>query len=230
MEANESNRLPARHIALGTISFAVCFALWGLASAFAPRFRAQLHLSATEGALLVAVPVLLGSLARIPMGMLADRLGGRAVFAALMIVVAIPAALVPEAGGYPALLAVAYFLGLAGSSFAVGVSYVSRWTPAAKQGTGLGIYGAGNTPASSSASTSRPSSPTARSARTCPAPSTTRKRAGRLSARATRGTSRPATDGCCRDRRRDLFRGSSSSAAATSSSPREWRSVGRPEP
>ena len=67
-------------LTLATVSFAFCFAAWALIAAFAPRFRETLHLSATEAALLVAVPVLLGSLARLPIGMLADRLGGRGCF------------------------------------------------------------------------------------------------------------------------------------------------------
>jgi nitrate/nitrite transporter NarK len=71
------------HLALGTISFTICFAAWGLVSAFAPAFRQLFHLPASETALLVAVPVLLGSLARIPMGMLTDRYGARLVFALL---------------------------------------------------------------------------------------------------------------------------------------------------
>ena len=66
-----------RHVALGTISFTVCFAAWGLIAAFAPRFRETFHLTASQTALLVAIPVLLGSLARIPMGILTDRFGGR---------------------------------------------------------------------------------------------------------------------------------------------------------
>ena len=61
------------HIALGTISFTVCFAAWGLIGAFAPRFREAFHLTPSETALLVEIPVLLGSLARIPMGILTDR-------------------------------------------------------------------------------------------------------------------------------------------------------------
>src|ERR1051326_3955228 len=71
-----------RHVAFGTISFTVCFAAWGLISAFAPRFREAFHLTAGETAFLVAIPVLLGSLARIPMGMLTDRFGARAIFPA----------------------------------------------------------------------------------------------------------------------------------------------------
>ncbi|HEX8983979.1 MAG TPA: MFS transporter, partial [Bryobacteraceae bacterium] len=80
------------NLALGTISFAVCFAVWGLISAFAPAFRAELGLDARTTAFLVAVPVLLGSLARIPMGMATDRYGGRAVFTALLIAAAVSAA------------------------------------------------------------------------------------------------------------------------------------------
>ena len=133
-----------RHLLLGTVSFTVCFAAWGLVSAFAPHFRQLLHLSATQTAFLVAVPVLLGSLARIPMGMLTDRFGGRIVFSALMFLVAVPVALVPIASGHRDLLIVAFLLGMAGSSFAVGVGYVSRWFSMERQGSALGVYGLGN--------------------------------------------------------------------------------------
>jgi len=141
MSAQPSNTRP---LVLGTLSFAICFMAWGLISAFAPRFREMFSLSATQTALLVAVPVLLGSLLRLPMGMLADRFGGRAVFTVLMLAVAAPAFLVPRAGSYQALVAVAFFLGIAGSSFPVGVGLVSRWTPAERQGSALGVYGLGN--------------------------------------------------------------------------------------
>jgi NNP family nitrate/nitrite transporter-like MFS transporter len=133
-----------RHVALGTISFTVCFAAWGLISAFAPRFREIYHLTPPQTALLVAVPVLLGSLARIPMGLLTDRFGGRAIFSILMAAVALPVWFVPLATSYSGLLIAAFLLGLAGSSFAIGVGYVSRWTPPQAQGSALGIYGLGN--------------------------------------------------------------------------------------
>ena len=133
-----------RNLALATISFAVCFAAWGLISAFAPAFRSELHLSAQSTALLVAVPVLLGSLARIPMGMLTDRFGGRMVFTVLFLLVAAAATIVPLVHTYNQLVASAFFLGLAGSSFAVGVGFVSGWFPPEKQGTALGVYGLGN--------------------------------------------------------------------------------------
>src|SRR5215831_9093981 len=113
-----------RHLALATISFTVCFAAWGLVGAFAPRFRETFHLSASQTAFLVAVPVLLGSLARIPMGILTDRFGGRAIFTILMAAVAAPVWLVPDQPSYSRLIAMGFLVGLAGSSFAIGVGYV----------------------------------------------------------------------------------------------------------
>ena len=124
--------------------FTVCFAAWGLISAFAPYFRQMFQLSATQTAFLVAVPVLLGSLARIPLGMLADGFGGRIVFTLLMFFVIAPVAMVPSVSGCGNLLLVAFFLGMAGSSFAVGVGYVSRWFSIESQGSALGVYGLGN--------------------------------------------------------------------------------------
>jgi NNP family nitrate/nitrite transporter-like MFS transporter len=132
------------HLALATISFFICFAAWGLVSGLVGQLRVVFHLSATETALLVAVPVLLGALARLPLGIAADALGGRRVFTALMIGVAVPIWFLPHAARFQTLLVFAFFLGLAGASFAVGVSYVVRWTPAGSQGGALGIYGLGN--------------------------------------------------------------------------------------
>lgn len=143
-EPNANRSAANRNLAFGTISFAVCFAIWGLISAFAPAFRAELKLTAASAAFLVAVPVLLGSLARIPMGMLTDRFGGRSVFTALMFFSAAAAAIVPFARGYQELIGFAFLIGMAGSSFAIGVGYVSRWFPPERQGTALGVYGMGN--------------------------------------------------------------------------------------
>ncbi|HWQ52226.1 MAG TPA: MFS transporter [Bryobacteraceae bacterium] len=145
MPHNMGNAAPAvRNLAYGTLSFGLCFAAWGLVSAFASGYRVELGLTARATAFLVAVPVLLGSLARIPVGMLTDRFGGRKVFTVLFFLVAAAAALVPAATGYGQLVAAAFLLGLAGSSFAVGVGFVSRWFPPERQGTALGIYGLGN--------------------------------------------------------------------------------------
>ena len=133
-----------RQLALGTISFAICFAAWGLISAFATRFREIYNLSASQTAFLIAAPVLLGSLARIPMGLLTDRWRGRAVFSGWLFFAAIPPLLAPIVSSYSMLLVVGFFLGMAGSSFAVGVGFVSPWFGREQQGTALGVYGLGN--------------------------------------------------------------------------------------
>jgi nitrate/nitrite transporter NarK len=78
------------------------------------------------------------------MGMLTDRFGGRLVFTALLGFSALAAFVVPLATSYATLLLAAFLIGMAGSSFSVGAAFVSRWTPAAKQGTALGVYGMGN--------------------------------------------------------------------------------------
>ena len=144
MQDSESERRGALPLALATISFAVCFTAWGLISAFAPRFRDILHLTAFQTALLVAVPVLLGALARLPMGMLTDRVGGRLVYTVLPVLVAVPVFIIPSLTTYRALIIAGFALGLAGSSFAVGIGFVSPWYPPARQGSALGVYGMGN--------------------------------------------------------------------------------------
>src|SRR5512147_3202286 len=91
---------PRQGLVLGTTSFFLCFAAWGLVSAFAPRFRELFSLSATRTAVLVATPVLLGALARIPLGLLTDRFGGRRVFGLLLPVLAVLVWTVPAQTSY----------------------------------------------------------------------------------------------------------------------------------
>ena len=130
-------------LALATVSFTLCFAAWGLIGGLATVFSGLYGLNASQTAFLVAVPVLLGSLARLPMGMLTDRYGGRLVFGVLLAFSSAAAFVVPLTNTYQSLLFAAFLIGMAGSSFAVGAAFVSRWTPPARQGTALGIYGLG---------------------------------------------------------------------------------------
>ena len=132
------------NLALATLAFGLCFAVWSLISPLAPEFQRSLGLTDTQTGLLIAVPVLLGSLFRIPMGILTDRFGGRIVFTALMAFCIVPVLFMGTADSYWMLLFGGLFLGMAGSSFAVGVPFVSRWYSAGRQGAALGIYGAGN--------------------------------------------------------------------------------------
>jgi nitrate/nitrite transporter NarK len=133
-----------RALLLATLSFFISFAAWGLVGGLAPVFSDLYGLSASQTGLLVAVPVLLGSLARLPMGILTDRFGGRAMFTILLLLSGAAAFSVPLTSSYATLLAAAFFIGLAGSSFAIGAAFVARWTPPARQGMALGVYGLGN--------------------------------------------------------------------------------------
>lgn len=133
-----------RALTLGTVAFGISFAIWGLISGLMPILKKTLALSASEASMLVALPVVLGSLGRIPVGILADRFGGKKVFSILMIAMLIPAFLLGFAKSYDTYLVLAALIGMAGTSFSVGVTFVSRWFPQEKQGTALGIYGAGN--------------------------------------------------------------------------------------
>jgi MFS transporter, NNP family, nitrate/nitrite transporter len=134
----------ARALFLSTTAFAVSFAIWGLISALAPTFTQTYGLSAKNKSLLIAIPVLLGSLGRLPAGMLADRFGGRKVFATLLVLSAVPAAAIGFTKSFAQLLWLGLFLGMAGTTFSVGVGFTSRWFAPEKQGTALGVYGMGN--------------------------------------------------------------------------------------
>ena len=127
-----------------TTAFAISFAVWGLVAALAPTFTQAYGLSAKAKSLMIAIPVLLGSLGRIPAGVLADRFGGRRVFSLLLLLSAIPAAAIGLSNSYTQLLWLGVFIGMAGSSFAIGVSFTSKWFTPDQQGTALGIYGMGN--------------------------------------------------------------------------------------
>jgi len=133
-----------RNLVLAKLAFAVAFVGWSLIAPLAKRFQDDLDLTNTRTLMLTAVPVVLGSLLRIPVGALTDRLGGRVMFPIVLVVSAIPAVIFGFVEGYAALIVVGFFLGIAGSSFAVGVPFVAGWYPKERQGFALGVYGMGN--------------------------------------------------------------------------------------
>jgi MFS transporter, NNP family, nitrate/nitrite transporter len=144
MATSASVRGNPSQLALATGAFAVCFAVFGSVSAMMPILKKQLHLDPVQVSIALAIPVLLGSLGRIPLGILTDRVGGRVVFSAVMAVSIIPALLMGWLNSYMQLLVYGFFIGIALASFSVGVGFVSRWYPPETQGKALGIYGAGN--------------------------------------------------------------------------------------
>ena len=133
-----------RALALATLAFLACFYVWALFGPLAPAIQHDLNLSEVEVGWLVAVPVVLGSVMRVPMGVLTDRYGARRTFPALMGFTALPLlAIAVWHGSFATLIGFGFLLGFAGSSFAIGVPYVSRWFPKERQGFALGIYGVG---------------------------------------------------------------------------------------
>lgn len=143
MRPTERTGAPAQ-LALATAAFTACFFAWSLLGPLGPDLQDNLGLSEFELSAMVAVPVLLGSLMRIPLGALTDRYGGRRVFSALLAFTPLPLvalALVHDSLG--PLLGFGFLLGFAGASFAIGVPFVSGWYPPERQGFALGVYGMG---------------------------------------------------------------------------------------
>ncbi len=134
-----------RALVLATLGFALCFSVWGLVAPLAPQFQELYKLSNTQISVVIATPVILGSLFRIPLGLITDRFGGRVVFTGLMLVVTVPVLFIGLLGGsFAGLLFWGFLIGLAGASFAVGVPFVNKWFPPHMQGLALGVYGMGN--------------------------------------------------------------------------------------
>ncbi|MFD8452383.1 MFS transporter [Streptomyces coelicoflavus] len=131
-------------LALATAGFAVNFWAWALLSPLGPRFKESLGLTSFEQSLLVAVPVVVGSLGRIPVGALTDRYGGRVMFPLVSAATVVPVLYVGLAGHSSlALLAGGFLLGIGGTSFAVGVPFVNAWFPPERRGLAIGVFGMG---------------------------------------------------------------------------------------
>jgi MFS transporter, NNP family, nitrate/nitrite transporter len=131
-------------VTASTLSFTVCFMIWMMFAVIGIPIKATLGLSETQFGILIAMPVLTGSLFRLPIGMLTDKFGGRIVFMGLMVSTIIPIWLISYGTAYWHYLVTGLFVGLAGASFTVGIAYCARWFPKQKQGTAMGIFGAGN--------------------------------------------------------------------------------------
>lgn len=129
---------------MNTFAFTVCFAVWVMFSIIGIPIKTALGLNETQFGILAATPILSGSLIRLPLGMWTDKYGGRIVYFILMLCTIIPIYLVSAATEYWHFLLLGLFIGLAGGSFSVGISYTARWFTKAKQGFAMGIFGAGN--------------------------------------------------------------------------------------
>jgi MFS transporter, NNP family, nitrate/nitrite transporter len=135
------------YIMLGTaaVGFAVTFWAWALLSPLGAHFKQSLGLTSFQQALVVAVPVIVGALGRIPVGALTDRYGGRLMFPVVSFATIVPVLFLGLAGyrSLTGLLVGGFFLGLAGTSFAVGVPFVNAWFPVERRGAAIGVFGMG---------------------------------------------------------------------------------------
>jgi NNP family nitrate/nitrite transporter-like MFS transporter len=137
-----------RVLILSTTAFTQLFAVWLMFGVLGIPIKKELGLTPSQFGWLTASAILSGSLLRLPLGILTDRIGGRAVLSALLLIAALPCALVAWAHSFTALLALALCFGVAGNSFSLGIAWNSAWFPRERQGVALGTFGAGNVGAS----------------------------------------------------------------------------------
>ncbi|SDM32721.1 MFS transporter, NNP family, nitrate/nitrite transporter [Oryzisolibacter propanilivorax] len=129
---------------VSTLAFTVCFMVWMMFGIIGIPIKKLLNLSSTQFGLLTAMPVLTGSLIRVPLGIWTDRFGGRIVMT-ILLAITVPAIwFMGSATEYWHFLVIGLFVGLAGGAFSVGTPYVARWFPKNRQGMAMGVYGAGN--------------------------------------------------------------------------------------
>ena len=141
-------RSPGLMLLMATVGFAVNFWAWALISPLGPLFRENGRLgplSESDVALMVAVPVVVGSLGRIPVGALTDKYGGRVMFPLVSLATVVPVLFLGlfAQSSYAMILGFGFFLGIGGTAFAVGVPFVNAWFPPERRGTAVGIFGAG---------------------------------------------------------------------------------------
>ena len=129
---------------MSTLAFTVCFAVWTIFAIIGVQIKKDLGLTETQFGLLIGTPILTGSLIRLMLGIWSDQYGGRIVYFWTMASAAVATFLLTYAYDYTTFLLAALGVGIAGGSFSVGIAYVAKWFDKGKQGTALGIFGAGN--------------------------------------------------------------------------------------
>ncbi|HEY7224142.1 MAG TPA: MFS transporter [Micromonosporaceae bacterium] len=138
-----TDRLARLNLALATAGFLLNFWAWALLGPLGPGIKERLGLGFAAQSLLVAVPVIVGSLGRVPVGALTDRLGARVMFPAVSLATIVPVLALAYVRSYPALIVCGFFLGIGGTAFAVGVPHVTAWFAPQRRGAALGVFGIG---------------------------------------------------------------------------------------
>lgn len=134
------------NLALATWVSTINFWAWNMIGPLSTTYAGDLSLSSTQASMLVATPILVGALGRIVVGSLTDRFGGRIMFIAICLASIVPVLAVGTAGtvgSYPLLLVFGFFLGIAGTVFAVGIPFANNWYEPARRGFATGVFGMG---------------------------------------------------------------------------------------
>lgn len=143
-----ANSLSQSHkiLFLNTLAFTVCFACWTLNGVLVTFLvdNGIFHWSVVQVGWLLGIPILTGSIMRLPIGILTDKYGGKYIFSLLLLLCSIPLFLLPFADSFFMFALLSFFFGMVGTSFAVGIGYTSIWYPKEWQGRALGIFGMGN--------------------------------------------------------------------------------------
>ncbi|MEN2413463.1 MFS transporter [Flavobacterium mesophilum] len=143
-----TNSLSQSHkiLFLNTLAFTVCFACWTLNGVLVTFLvdNGIFHWDVIQVGWLLGIPILTGSIMRLPIGILTDKFGGKYVFSLLLLLCSIPLFLLPYADSFAMFALLSFLFGMVGTSFAVGIGYTSIWYPKEWQGRALGIFGMGN--------------------------------------------------------------------------------------
>lgn len=142
----ESDPRALRILALNTIAFTVCFAVWTMYGVLVTFLvdHGYLQIDKAQMGWLIGIPILTGSVMRLPLGLLTDRLGGKPVFIGVMVFAALSLFFTSQVSTFGGFLLGGLLFGVSGASFAVGIAYSSVFFPRERQGTALGVFGVGN--------------------------------------------------------------------------------------
>ncbi|WP_269222406.1 MFS transporter [Flavobacterium sp. IMCC34518] len=143
-----TNSLSQSHriLFLNTLAFTVCFACWTLNGVLVTFLvdNGIFKWDVVQVGWLLGIPILTGSIMRLPIGILTDKYGGKYVFSLLLLLCSIPLFLLPFADSFFMFALLSFLFGMVGTSFAVGIGFTSIWYPKEWQGRALGIFGMGN--------------------------------------------------------------------------------------
>ncbi|CEE00220.1 MULTISPECIES: nitrate/nitrite transporter [Bacillaceae] len=137
-------RKPSIQLTLQTASLVTGFMMWVLISSLIPSIKQDIPLTESQVSIITAIPVILGSLLRIPIGFYTDRFGARKLFMISFTVLLFPVFYVSVANSFIDLVIGGLFLGIGGAVFSVGVTSLPKYYPKEKQGFINGVYGVGN--------------------------------------------------------------------------------------